>query len=299
MCNWIKKHKTSILIAIFVILTILVFIVVLILVNEAYEKKEGYIIAWDGKDVLAYVGSVASAAGTIILGIIAWQQNARLLKLEEGAFLASNGVSALLTEVTVTGIKQKAVNLDLHEEQILSVEDFDEKTYWQDGGSIIFTCKIKPLNETIHTALVHVKQLEMFCSKDKNKFIDAHFSVTNIDLANTYSRVAISRDFDQFQVTVLISGTEKDKLISVLSCANSEIFINMTLSLLSDKFVAVELKCRATLKDPDYDEEEGVYTHFKTGEKDAPICFWNDTSLIRKQDIIIKSVMEDTDNGQA
>lgn len=214
----IKKYRLIILVT---AIAIALSIAIPIMINEAYKKNEGYITVWQGEDVLSYTGSIFSFVGTIVLGVIAWQQNTRLLKIEENSFLASNATSALITEVTVTGIKQRAVNLKSHEEQILFTRSFDEKTYLTDGGSISFTCKLEPLEKAQHIAMVNVKRMDVLCSIDGSKNITAQVSATNSDVR--YTKVAMSKDFDQFALTVLIAKAEKEKLMDTLSSPDSMI----------------------------------------------------------------------------
>lgn len=289
-----KKYRQIILVT---AIAIVLSIAIPIIINEAYKKNEGYLTVWQGADVLSYTGGIFSFLGTIVLGVIAWQQNTRLLRIEENSFLASNASSALFTEVVFTGIKQQAVNFESHEEQILFTRSFDENTYWTDGGSITFICKLEPFDKRQHIAMVNVKQIDMLCSTDRSKSIDTHFNAANSDAR--YTKVAMSKEYDQFELTVLLTKAEKEKLMSTLTSADSMIQIEMILSLLTDKYVATELKCRATLNNPDYDEKEGVYNHFKTTEEAPPICFWSGASLKNKQEIVIKSISEEKTNGQA
>lgn len=67
------------------ILGIVVFsaIVIPIIINELYLINSGYITVWQGADVLAFYGALLGAIGTVALGLVAWKQNERLLKLEE------------------------------------------------------------------------------------------------------------------------------------------------------------------------------------------------------------------------
>ena len=125
MRNWLKKHIVQII----AVITIIAVIAVPFIINEAYKENKGYLTVWGGADVLAYFGAVVSAVGTVVLGGIAWQQNTRLLNLEESTFLASNASSALLTEVDLTGIKSIAVNFENHDEQIVLTNDAEEEQH--------------------------------------------------------------------------------------------------------------------------------------------------------------------------
>lgn len=69
--------------AVSIFLIFVAVIVVPIGINELYLTNDGYVTVWNGADMLAFYGAILGAMGTIILGIVAWAQNKRLLKLEE------------------------------------------------------------------------------------------------------------------------------------------------------------------------------------------------------------------------
>lgn len=65
---------------------LLVFVAVVIVpavINALYLVNGGYTTVWSGADMLAFYGAALGSVGTIVLGIVAWAQNKRLLKLEE------------------------------------------------------------------------------------------------------------------------------------------------------------------------------------------------------------------------
>lgn len=67
----------------YIIFLALAIIGVPIVINELYLQNKGYMTVWEGADVLSFYGAALGSVGTIVLGIIAWKQNERLLKLEE------------------------------------------------------------------------------------------------------------------------------------------------------------------------------------------------------------------------
>lgn len=276
-----------IIITVTIIIAALIFVVGPIIINEAYKKNEGYITVWSGEDALNYYGSAISAIGTIILGVIAWRQNTRLLKLEENNFVATNAVSASFTEVAVRGIGQMAVNLENLEEQILQTCNFDYDSYFSSGGSISFTCKLKSFDKSQHIAMVNVKKMQLICLDDQGR-LDGCIVASNPD--DQYTRVAITSEFDMFDLTVLLSNDDKRKLINALGSADCVMIIEMTASFLTDKYVATEMKCRATLKNPKYDEKTKAYTRFEVADKGLVTCFWYGASLKSEQEVTIKSI---------
>lgn len=285
MMEWIRKH----IVPITAVMTVLAVVFVPFAINESYKNDEGYITVWGGSEVLAYFGTVISAIGTIILGVIAWQQNTRLLKLEESTFLATNAGAALLTEVAVTKIGLLSIEFEKHEEQIVFTKDVKMSATIFDYGSVEITCKLEPLSAEQHIAFVNVKEVVLAGkSRDDNK--QTILLARNDD--EQYTRVAISRDCDRFKFTLIMSREEKKKFIDVINSMHSLILLDVVISMMTNKYIATELKCRASLTNPDYDENERIYSHFKTNESEPPVCFWQGAKVMSKQKVNIKTVAE-------
>lgn len=79
------KISVSLVIAILLSVVVVVFIIPII-INELYRVNDGYITVWNGADVLSFYGAALGALGTIVLGVVAWRQNDRLLEIEERTF---------------------------------------------------------------------------------------------------------------------------------------------------------------------------------------------------------------------
>lgn len=287
-------RKPKKLIAVLVFLALIIGIPIII--NEAYKTGKGYITVWGGSDVLAYYGALIGGIGTIVLGYVAWKQNERLLILEERSYLAENAGSALITEVKITGIGSTACNLDEHVEQVVATKKAIEAKHPLELGSISLTCKLEPMDTTQHIALVRVRSVMLMGSVD-GKTLNSHIFADETD--EKYSAVAISKEYDRFQITVMMSSEEKATFVTAINSPDSKISADIELSLLTDKYVNTELKCRAQLCNPDYDEKEKIYSLFKTTDEEPPMCFWKGTSLIKKDEVIIKTIkeQEDEDNG--
>lgn len=290
--NFITKHKLLLLAVVVVVFGIPM------LINIAYllgHKQALIITEWDAADVLTFYGAIVGAAGTIVLGIIAWQQNARLLKIEENTFLASNAGSALVTEVTIKGAKSVACNLEQHTEQIVITEKVKTESNPLEYGSVTIQCKLEPMDKAQHIAFVKVKTVTIFATTDETS-IDA--VITAEMTGEQYSRVAISKDFDRFEYAVIMSKEEKVAFLNAINNMYSTMAVEMELCFVTDKYVETELMCRAILANPDYDEEEEIYSHFKTSSEEVPICFWQGASCKNKQDIQIKTITEGKHNGK-
>lgn len=53
------------------------------LINESYISNKGYMTVWEGKDLLAFYGSVLTFVGTVSLGVLALWQNFRFKKAND------------------------------------------------------------------------------------------------------------------------------------------------------------------------------------------------------------------------
>ena len=286
-----RNGKAIVWIIVIAALMVIAVIVVPFIINEAYKLNRGYITVWDGSDMLAYFGAVISAIGTIILGVIAWKQNTRLLKLEENTFLAANAGSALLTEVTVTKIGSLSVNFENHDEQIVFTDEAENSTVPLDYGSVEIICKLEPFSSAQHVALVNVKEVLLAGHNgDRNKEII--LQATNED--KRYTRAAISKDYDRFKITFIMSKDEKKRFVETINDMYASISMDLILCIMTDKYVVTVLKCRADLGIPDYDETEKIYSHFKVSKNDPPMCFWQGSYVENKSDVSIKSITEGT-----
>lgn len=288
--NFITKHK---------LLTTVIFVFgIPLLINIAYSlgRKQALIITeWEAADVLSFYGAIVGAAGTIVLGIVAWQQNARLLKIEENTFLASNAGSALVTEVTIKGAKSVVCNLEQHTEQIVITEKVKTESNPLKYGSFTIQCKLEPIDKVQHVAFVKVNTVTITAATAEAKKVTIISAETT---SEQYSRVAISKDFDRFELTVIMSKEEKNAFLIAVKNRNSIMEVNMELCLVTDKYVETELMCRAVFDNPSYDAEEDIYGHFKTSSENVPMCFWQGASCKNKQDIQIKTIAKGKQHGQ-
>lgn len=73
-------------------------IVVPVIINAMYLVNDGYITVWSGADVLAFYGATLGAVGTIVLGVVAWAQNKRLVELEEAKYKLEMRPFVILTD---------------------------------------------------------------------------------------------------------------------------------------------------------------------------------------------------------
>lgn len=62
---------------------IIILVAIPFIINESYKAEHGYITVWNGSDLLSFYGSVLGAAGTIVLGFVAYLQNIKLHKSQK------------------------------------------------------------------------------------------------------------------------------------------------------------------------------------------------------------------------
>lgn len=296
-----KKGKIVIIFLILGLVLLLIFGIPVI-INELYKAEDvKYVTVWGGSETLAYYGTVISAVGTIILGFIAWKQNERILMIEERSFLAANAGSFVLKCLVFKGINSTICNLEQHYEQILITDDarvnnrvyieVQEKKDSKENGinykSLSFECSVEHMNSFHHGALVLIKSFELMGSIENEKFYPL-ISASGIDKG--FSSVAMSKEADMFNFSVITTEQEKYEIIKFINDYRCKLWVEIDLMLLTEKLVATELKCRAILSNPDFNSEEGMYTNFKTDDQNLPVSFWKGTSLMKKEDISIKTM---------
>ncbi|WP_294458498.1 hypothetical protein [uncultured Allofournierella sp.] len=94
--------KKKVLIFVLVLGVVFAVIAIPIIINELYLINSGYITVWEGADVLAFYGALLGAIGTVVLGLVAWRQNERLLKLEETKYNLEIRPFVILTDWKVS-----------------------------------------------------------------------------------------------------------------------------------------------------------------------------------------------------
>lgn len=287
MKKWFKRN----LVAISIVFVILIAVVVPVAINESYKANKGYVTVWGGSDVLGYFGEIVGAIGTIVLGIVAWlqniqmhKQNERLVKIEESNFLAQNAGSAVVNAIMVKGINQLATSLDNHAEQIVFSDAYKGLSSIFDSGSISFVCRLEPLDKAQHIALVRVKRALVVIKgmdKTREKVLDM------INESPEYSRVSISKDYDEFSITLMLSSKEKNEFVSIAK-EGTILIVDLYLTLLTDKYVATELQCSANLESTTWDKEQGISNVFSTKGDSLPRCFWKGAYVADRSNIKVK-----------
>lgn len=275
--NCMKKTKRIIFLCIGLI--VLSFAVPII-INELYKLNSGYETIWGAADTLSFYGALIGAIGTIVLGIVSWQQNARLVKLEENSFIAQNACSILIEKIEFSGFKQLAVDFTQHEEQILQSES---DISFPNCASLEIKYYLNVLDGI--PALINVSSLMIHIKDYENNTVLINFS--NSDAS--FSRVAISEKYACFKTTLIMNRDQKNQVISLLEDFNSELMIETQLSVMTDKYVVTKLKCRSKMDCNGLSELEEETNNLFCSEPDKTLCFWFGNEIVNKEEVEIKT----------
>lgn len=255
-----------------------------IIINEAYKLNSGYCTLWNAADALSYYGSFLGAAGTMILGAIAWQQNKRLLRIEENSFIANNACIGFVNQVVIKKTKQKECSFELHDEQIVST--LKQIGNFKDYSSYTILIKMK-MKENIAT-LVKINEILLITTKTDSEQLVLDFD--SVD--SSYSRTCIYPEGIMFNITMLVSPEEKEKFIKTANDMYSRLQMDIDFTLLTDKYVSSHLKCRSELSCNSYSEKEKMYNDFQIDNNVSPMCFWYGNSILNKNQVEIKCIKE-------
>ena len=116
-----------------------------------------------------------------------------------------------------------------------------------------------------YAAFVRVDSLTMFIGEQG---VSAYVFAKAYD--GCYSHVAISKDTDGFQLTVLLKPDTKKKIIDALQ-QNCEIMVEIIVELVTANYVWTKIKCRGSFSKDAVSEE--ISNSFSLNDQ-APLCFW-------------------------
>lgn len=174
-------------------------------INESYKAENGYVTVWSGDDLLIYFGSILSALGTIIIGLVAFKQNEktneindRLLKIQEINSTPYLHIDAVGSKIQSFDLMDIDILLGLRNESngvinIVEVSDLKINALFKENFTIPF-CKgwtthysvlphqTKELNFT-----VEVKNNELITKVMKHPFLHEIYQlVTTLELKLQY-----------------------------------------------------------------------------------------------------------------
>lgn len=195
---------------------------------------------WGAGDALNYVASILSAAGTIILGYIAYKQNDRLQNLENNNYIANYSSMILMNEICIKWDVAVPVNWQIHSEQIVVDDDLEETSSYV---GYKFTFNVASIGN--HTpALVHIQECTIFCSDDNGKATKGHLFGKNY--SDAYSRVAIHKEGKiKFEMTYVINANRKLDFEEAIKQNSYSVLVEVVFNIITDKNVITRCKCRA------------------------------------------------------
>ena len=97
---------------------LIIVVAIPFIINQMYLVDEGYVTVWDGADVLAFYGAILGAIGTVVLGVVAWKQNERLLTLEETKYNLEMRPFVILTDWKVETFSLSALLSNLSQARL-------------------------------------------------------------------------------------------------------------------------------------------------------------------------------------
>ena len=112
----------------------------------------------------------------------------------------------------------------------------------------------------------------------------AHFFETVLDVLhkqydNFFTRIAVSKDGSRFKLTLILSATEKQRLITLIKGGKNEIYLDIMMELVSDRYVSTKQKCRSVLK---MAEDTGLLEYVSD---DTEMSFWYESKLLDPSEI--------------
>lgn len=269
------KHRTEIIIT--TIITILIcFVAVPVGVNYAfrYEAPVDILAArWKASDALNYIATVLAFIGAFFLGLVAWKQNTDLKKIETNMFIANNSCEVFLESIELKSLNQIACNLATEHMESIVVEEgiqgLDYRSY-----QIAICLKRKSGFST----QVRVNDMAIFIGDETTTI-----PIWTKRYDDTFNKIAITENYNRFDVTVLLKPETKKKMIDHLN-DNCKIVIDMNIELVSASYVSTKMQCRGEFIKTNSDNLEN---DFKLSGKE-PMCFWNGNIMYSEKDVVTR-----------
>ena len=270
----------------FILVAVVVAFIIPIIINELYQVNDGYITVWNGADVLSFYGAVLGSLGTIALGVVAWEQNRRLLKIEENNFLSNSLSKLLISHLCISGFNQNACNLDLHTEQILTS---DKENYLDHSKCHSFNLTFTISTVENYPALLKIERIILAVEGKDNRGQTKQIIIDAENIFEEYSMIAMSKDGFVFNCTCIIPS-DNLKELQILVQKQSTIIVSVFLRTVTVKCVCTRWRLRAKLLFGGGQEKAQVA--FKTESTTPATCFWLDSEIVSRKGIKMKRIDE-------
>lgn len=253
----------------FILSVLVVFGLVPLIVNILFQHSipiKIFHAQWNADDALGYVGGALSFMGTMFLGWVSWKQNQVLQKRQDDTLIAEHSCMVLLEKMEFKNVDRKATSLDIHPETI-AVADGSMNSFWNYSS---FECDI---------TLKHLKNYPIVVRTLAVQLQVLNTVVEFKQYDNFFTRIAVSKDGSRFKLTLILSATEKQRLITLIKGGKNEIYLDIMMELVSDRYVSTKQKCRSVLK---MAEDTGLLEYVSD---DAEMSFWYESKLLDPSEI--------------
>ncbi|MDY0257297.1 hypothetical protein [Gudongella oleilytica] len=237
------------------------------------------------------IGSYLGAAGTIFLGVVAYTQNAKLLKVEEDSFLSNHTCSGFIKEIRIFEKAGNFTSLDDRSEQVVKSNAVVENP--KGYKDLILRIRMDIRDST--PVMLRVKKLSILVNNLKYVSFKSSvpdqvgfpFELTGID--DKYSKAAVFENGIEFNILVLLSEEEKEDFLRFTNGLHCRVQVDLNLSLLTNEMVLSNLLCRSILSDPEFSEVEERYNVFRIAE-DPPMYFWQGNEMENRKNVRVKGL---------
>lgn len=285
----IKEHKNIFFLIIFLLICVCTPIIIYFIYRNLLYSN-----SWSIGEILAYCGTVISSLGTIVLGYIAVKQNNvlikmdthssdindRLLEIEERSFIAQNTISAFVDLIYFKKIQNNIIDVNQHDEQILCSDKTKNNYSFCQSLTLVFNLKPHKLGND--ASFVYINSLDFYIGDENFAYLKAHNP-----FKYEYSRVAVGKNKDTFEVSILVTSDEKSQILNYLQDYNSIIKLSLHYYLMNDNYVSSEYKCNAEFKSSLKNSSQNIYNNFKANN---PYCLFYGASKHSFKDFKIRQI---------
>lgn len=251
-------------------------LVMAFVVNILFKIKSNGVFSaeWTAGDALSYVASIFGAISTFVLGLVAYNQNERLQRMEDNNYIASNSCMVLVEEICIKPNVYVPVNYSLHGEQILV-----EKRNMTDlpSGYKIYV-KLKKVDGPSQAtpSLIYVSKCTMFVGDKKEKTMMSYIFTESV--REGFTRVAIYKEEMTFSCTLLIAKDKQEEFEKAIKMKRNIITAEIEFEIITDKYVMTKCKCRACCEYQSSNEDI-------TWQSKKPMVFFYGHELKKKGEI--------------
>lgn len=266
------KHRKEIIITT-IVTVIICFVAVPLGVNYAWgHAAPADVLATrlEATDVLNYIATTLAFIGTFFLGLVAWKQNTDLQKIETNMFIANNSCEVFLESIRLKNLDKTACNLDNEHMESIVVEKGIKGCNYRS-----FQIEICLKRKYGCSTQVRVNDMQIFIDDEA---ITIPIWAERYD--DTFNKIAITENYNWFNVTVLLKPETKKEIINHLN-DNCKIMIDMNIELVSASYVSTKMKCRGNFIKSNADSLENDFK--LSGEE--PMCFWGGNIVYSEKDV--------------